>query len=63
MGMSDSDTMWHMDRARYYARVGEDARALRHLSKFGAPAETPDEKKCGEYVTTENQMMCYKQLC
>jgi hypothetical protein len=26
---------WHMDRARYYASVGDDARALRHLSKFG----------------------------
>ena len=24
-----------MDRARYYASVGDDARALRHLSKFG----------------------------
>jgi hypothetical protein len=27
--------LWHMDRARYYASVGDDARALRHLSKFG----------------------------
>jgi hypothetical protein len=26
---------WHMDRARYYASVGDDARALWHLSKFG----------------------------
>jgi hypothetical protein len=25
---------WHMDRARYYASVGDDARALRHM--FGA---------------------------
>jgi hypothetical protein len=30
---------WHMDRARYYASVGDDARALRHLSKFGATEE------------------------
>ncbi len=30
---------WHMDRARYYASVGDDARALRHLSKFGEVEE------------------------
>ncbi len=27
--------LWHMDRARYYASVRDDARALRHLSMFG----------------------------
>ncbi len=34
---------WHMDRARYYASVGDDARALRHLSKFGGAAIDANE--------------------
>ncbi len=28
-----------MDRARYYASVGDDARALRHLSMFGGDVD------------------------
>ncbi len=60
--------MWHMDRARFYASIGDDARALQHLSASNDNEPTPGLFKptldvgCDNEGTTEHKMICFKQL-
>ncbi len=51
--------LWHMDRARYYASVGDDARALRHLTMFGTTEEDRviNEKRLSSNVSAASKLL------